>query len=336
MKQAMFQESREDNKVLCGLCSHRCLIAPGHRGICAVRENQNGTLVSLVYDRIIARNIDPIEKKPLFHFLPGSQSYSIATPGCNFRCKHCQNADISQLPRDRDGMILGDAVTPAEIVADALQYRCASISYTYTEPTVYFELAYDTAKLARKQGLRNVFVTNGYITPEALREIAPYLDAANIDLKGYTDEFYRNVCGARLQPVLESIRLYKELGIWIEITTLVIPEHNDSANELKQIADFIRSIGVDVPWHVTRFHPTYKLIDQPRTPLETLKRAREIGLSAGLRYVYEGNIPNEGEETLCWNCGKLVVNRYGFSVEKNNVQKGTCGYCGAKMDGVWE
>jgi pyruvate formate lyase activating enzyme len=336
MKQAMFQESRGDNKVLCGLCSHRCLIASGHRGICAVRENQNGTLVSLVYDRIIARNIDPIEKKPLFHFLPGSLSYSIATPGCNFRCKHCQNADISQLPRDRGGMVLGDAVTPAEVVADALQYRCASISYTYTEPTIYFELAYDTAKLARKQGLRNVFVTNGYITPEALREIAPYLDAANIDLKGYTDEFYRNVCGARLQPVLDSIRLYKELGIWIEITTLVIPGHNDSENELKQIADFIRSIGVDVPWHVTRFHPTYKLMDQPRTPLETLKRAREIGLSAGLRYVYEGNIPGEGEETLCWNCGKLLVKRYGFSVEKNHVQNGKCGFCGTSMDGVWE
>jgi pyruvate formate lyase activating enzyme len=336
MKQAMFQESREDNKVLCGLCSHRCLIAPGHRGICAVRENRDGTLVSLVYDRIIARNIDPIEKKPLFHFLPGSLSYSIATPGCNFRCKHCQNADISQLPRDRGGLVLGDAVTPAEIVADALQYRCASISYTYTEPTIYFELAYDTAKLARKQGLRNVFVTNGYITPEALREIAPYLDAANIDLKGYTDEFYKNVCGARLQPVLDSIRLYKELGIWIEITTLVIPGHNDSEIELKQIADFIRDLGVDVPWHVTRFHPTYKLMDQPRTPLETLKRAREIGLSAGLRYVYEGNIPGEGEETLCWHCRKSLVKRYGFSVEENHVRNGKCGFCGTSMDGVWE
>lgn len=336
MKRAMFQEGREDNKVLCGLCSHRCLIAPGHRGICAVRENRDGELVSLVYDRIIARNIDPIEKKPLFHFLPGSLSYSIATPGCNFRCKHCQNADISQLPRDRGGTVLGDAVTPAEIVADALQYRCAGISYTYTEPTIYFELAFDTAKLARKQGLRNVFVTNGYITPEALREIAPYLDAANIDLKGYTDEFYRDVCGARLQPVLDAIRLYKELGIWIEITTLVIPGHNDSDAELKQIAEFIRSVGADVPWHVSRFHPTYKLTDSPRTPIETLKRAREIGLGAGLRYVYEGNIPGEGEETLCRSCGKSLVKRYGFSVEENHVHHGKCGQCGVPVDGVWE
>jgi pyruvate formate lyase activating enzyme len=336
MKQAMFQEPKEGKKVLCGLCSHRCLISPGHRGICAVRENRDGTLVSLVYDRIIARNIDPIEKKPLFHFLPGSLSYSVATPGCNFRCKHCQNADISQLSRDRGGMVPGEPASPAEIVEAAQRRHCASISYTYTEPTIFFELAYDTAKLARKAGLKNVFVTNGYITPEALREISPFLDAANIDLKGFSDDFYKKVCGARLQPVLDSIRLYKELGIWIEITTLVIPGHNDSENELRQIAQFVRSVGVDVPWHVSRFHPTYQLMDQPVTPVKTLKRARQIGLDAGLRYVYEGNIPGEGEETLCWSCGKTLMKRYGFSVEENHVKDGKCGYCGAKMDGVWE
>ena len=336
MKEAMFQEPKEGNKVQCGLCSHRCLIAPGHRGICAVRENRDGTLYSLVYDRIIARNIDPIEKKPLFHFLPGSLSFSLATPGCNFRCKHCQNADISQLPRDKGGLVPGEPVSPAEIVEAALRHHCASISYTYTEPTIFFELAYDTAKLARKAGVKNVFVTNGYITPEALREISPVLDAANIDLKGFTDDFYRNICGARLQPVLDSIRLYKELGIWIEITTLVIPGHNDSENELRQIAQFVRSVGEGVPWHVSRFHPTYKLIDQPRTPLETLKRARQIGIDEGLRYVYEGNIPGEGEETICWSCGKSLVKRYGFSVEENHIKDGKCGFCGAKMDGVWE
>ena len=336
MKQAMFQEPKEGKKVLCGLCSHRCLIAPGHRGICAVRENRDGTLVSLVYDRIIARNIAPIEKKPLFHFLPGSLSYSVATPGCNFRCKHCQNADISQLPRDRGGMVPGEPASPAELVEAALRRHCASISYTYTEPTIFFELAYDTAKLARKAGLKNVFVTNGYITPEALREISPFLDAANIDLKGFTDDFYKKVCGARLQPVLDSIRLYKELGIWIEITTLVIPGHNDSENELRQIAQFVRSVGVDVPWHVSRFHPTYQLMDQPVTPVKTLERARQIGLDAGLRYVYEGNIPGEGEATLCWSCGKTLMKRYGCSVEENHVKDGKCEYCGAKMDGVWE
>jgi pyruvate formate lyase activating enzyme len=300
-----------------------------------VRENRDGVLYSLVYDKVIARNVDPIEKKPLFHFQPGSYSYSIATPGCNFRCKHCQNADISQLPRDRGGMILGEPVSPVELVAAALAARCKSISYTYTEPTIYFELAFDTARLAAEAGLKNVFVTNGYITPEALAAIRPFLHAANIDLKGFSDDFYRNVCGARLGPVLDAIRLYKEYGIWIELTTLVIPGLNDSDAELTQIAEFIRSVGQDVPWHVTRFHPTYKLMDQPRTPVETLKRARDIGLAAGLRYVYEGNIPGEGEETVCWSCKKTLVKRIRFTVEENQIRDGMCRSCGVTIDGVW-
>jgi pyruvate formate lyase activating enzyme len=335
MKQAMFQEAREGKKVQCSLCSHRCLISPGKRGICAVRENRDGILYTLVYDKVIARHIDPIEKKPLFHFLPGSLSYSIATPGCNFRCQHCQNADISQLPRDHSGTLSGEGVSPALLVDAALKNGCGSISYTYTEPTIYFELAYDTARLAAEAGLKNVFVSNGYITPEALREIKPYLHAANIDLKGYNDDFYKKVCGARLQPVLDSIRLYRELGIWIEITTLVIPGHNDSDKELKGIAQFIKSVGEDIPWHVSRFHPTYKLIDQPVTPLETLKRARTIGFEAGLRYVYEGNIPGEGEDTVCWSCKKTLVKRIGFSVLENMIKDNTCGFCGVAIAGVW-
>lgn len=335
MKTALFQEAKEGKAVLCGLCCHRCLISDGKRGICAVRENREGVLYSLVYDKIIARNIDPIEKKPLFHFLPGSLSYSIATPGCNFRCLHCQNADISQLPRDHGGAIVGEAVIPQSIVGAARARQCASISYTYTEPTIFFELALDTARIAAEVGLKNVFVTNGYITPEALETIQPVLHAANVDLKGFRDEFYKKVCGARLQPVLDAIRLYKKLGIWIEITTLVIPGHNDSAEELRDIAQFIRSVGEDVPWHVSRFHPTYKLIDQPRTPVETLKRAREIGFEAGLRYVYEGNIPGEGEETLCWSCKKTLVRRIGFSIEENLVKDGKCPSCNAAIDGVW-
>jgi pyruvate formate lyase activating enzyme len=335
MKQAMFQEALEGKKVQCSLCSHRCLISDGKRGICAVRENRDGILYSLVYDKVIARNIDPIEKKPLFHFHPGSLSYSLATPGCNFRCRHCQNADISQLARDHGGVVLGEEVPPSAIVAAALKHHCASISYTYTEPTIYFELAYDTARLAAEAGLKNVFVTNGYITPEALKVIRPYLHAANIDLKGFTDEFYKKVCGARLQPVLDAIRLYKEFGIWIEITTLVIPGHNDSDDELKGIAKFVKSVGEDIPWHVTRFHPTYKLTDQPRTPLETLKRARQIGFEAGLRYVYEGNIPGEGEQTLCWRCKKSLIKRIGFSVEEIKVTEDKCPYCGAIIDGEW-
>jgi pyruvate formate lyase activating enzyme len=335
MKQAMFQEAKEAKKVQCGLCSHRCIIVPGKRGICSVRENRDGILYTLVYDKVIAQHIDPIEKKPLFHFQPGSLSYSIATPGCNFRCKHCQNADISQLPRDRGDMILGATVSPSAIVDAALKNHCASISYTYTEPTIYFELAYDTARLAAGAGLKNVFVSNGYITPEALKEIKPYLHAANIDLKGYTDEFYKKICGARLQPVLDSIRLYHELGIWIEITTLVIPGQNDSDMELKGIAQFIRSVGQDIPWHVSRFHPTYKLMDQPITPIETLKRARQIGFDAGLRYVYEGNIPGEGEDTVCWSCKNALVSRIGFSVLENMVKDSKCKFCGASIEGVW-
>lgn len=335
MKTAMFQQVEAEKKVRCGLCSHRCLIQEGRRGICGVRENRDGVLYTLVYDKLIARNIDPIEKKPLFHFLPSSLSYSIATPGCNFRCLHCQNADISQLPRDTGGTIVGEAVSPGQIVAAAKAARCASISYTYTEPTIYFELAYDTARLASEAGLKNVFVTNGYITPEALKEIRPYLHAANIDLKGFTEDFYRRVCGARLEPVLDSIKLYRELGIWIEITTLVIPGLNDSDDELKSIAEFVRSLGDDVPWHVTRFHPTYRLTDRPRTPLETLDRAMELGFEAGLKYVYEGNIPGEGEDTSCPSCRKVLVRRTGFFVEQNIIKDGKCPYCSTSISGVW-
>jgi len=335
MRVAMFQEVRDAHNVQCGLCSHRCLIPPGKRGICSVRENRDGTLYSLVYDKVIARNVDPIEKKPLFHFQPGSRSYSIATPGCNFKCKHCQNADISQLPHDHAGIVLGEEVRPSEIVEAALRHDCDSISYTYTEPTIYFELAYDTARLAADAGLKNVFVTNGYITPEALIRIKPFLHAANIDLKGFSDDFYTTVCGARLKPVLDAIRLYQELGIWIEITTLIIPGHNDSEDELRHIAEFIRSVGEHIPWHVSRFHPTYKLMDQPRTPVETLKQARRIGQDAGLRYVYEGNVPGEGEDTACWSCGKSLIKRMGFSVRENLIRDGACCYCHAKIDGIW-
>ncbi len=332
----MFQEPREDKKVRCSLCSHRCLIASGKRGICAVRENRDGVLYSLVYDKVIAQNIDPIEKKPLFHFLPGSRSFSIATPGCNFHCKHCQNADISQLPHDHGGVIVGDNIPPAAIVESAQTQRCKSISYTYTEPTIYFELAYDTARLAAEAGLKNVFVTNGYITPEALNVIRPYLHAANIDLKGFSDEFYKHICGARLQPVLDAIRLYKELGIWIEITTLVIPGHNDSDEQLTSIAQFIKSVGEDIPWHVSRFYPTYKLVDQPVTPLATLTRARQIGIDAGLLHVYEGNVPGQGEDTICPGCKQTVVKRIGFTVQENQIIDGKCKQCKTKIAGVWE
>ncbi len=334
MHEAMLWEKLGEDKLHCFLCSHHCKIREGQRGVCAVRENKGGALYTLVYDRVIARNVDPIEKKPLFHFQPGSFSFSIATPGCNFKCLHCQNADISQMPRDAK-IIMGDQISPETIVETALRANCKSISYTYTEPTIFFELAYDTARLAVKQGLKNVFVTNGYITREALDVIKPYLHAANIDLKSFRDDFYRKVCGARLDKVLDAIKYYHECGVWIELTTLIIPGYNDSPEELRDIARFIASVNPEIPWHVTQFYPTYKIIDRPRTPVEKLREARRIGMEEGLRYVYEGNVPGEGgENTYCASCGKLIIKRYGYIISEKNVKDGACGSCGAKLPGI--
>ncbi|MBP8718851.1 MAG: AmmeMemoRadiSam system radical SAM enzyme, partial [Candidatus Atribacteria bacterium] len=287
MKEAMFYKKLADHKVKCVLCAHRCEIVSGKRGICRVRENQEGVLYSLNYQRLIAEHIDPIEKKPLFHFYPGSQSYSIAAIGCNFRCLHCQNWSISQVRKD---IIEGEKVSPERVVQAALHSGCSSISYTYTEPTIYFETAFEISRLAQQKGLKNVFVTNGYLSSEALHYIAPYLDAANIDLKAMSDKFYREICGARLEPVLECIRQYYELGIWIEITTLIIPGYNDKEEELAQIAQFIADIDRGIPWHVTAFYPTYQLYNASPTPLSTLKRAYQIGKEKGLYYVYQGNV----------------------------------------------
>lgn len=330
----MFYQKKGDGGVQCALCNHRCLIKDGKRGICSVRENRGGTLYSLVYGKCISQSIDPIEKKPFFHFYPGTGSFSIATVGCNFQCKHCQNYSISQMPRGQEEVI-GEYVSPQKIVDAAKSSHCTSIAYTYTEPTIFYEYAYDTAVVAHKQNIKNVFVTNGYTTPEALRHIQPYLDGANVDLKSFSDEFYRKICRARLQPVLDSLKLYKELGIWLEITTLIIPTYNDSDEELKNIAGFIFSLGPDTPWHISAYYPTYKLNDQPRTSVQTLQRAREIGLKAGLRYVYEGNVPGEaGENTYCYSCGKLLIERLGFSIAHYQIRKTKCPDCGAQIDGI--
>ncbi|NOZ58360.1 MAG: AmmeMemoRadiSam system radical SAM enzyme [Euryarchaeota archaeon] len=335
MDEARFYEPLGGGRVRCNLCSHRCVIAEGKRGICGVRENRGGRLYTLVYGRAIAYHVDPIEKKPLFHFLPGTKSYSIATVGCNFRCLHCQNWEISQMPREGRG-VSGIHLPPEEVVEQAQRHGCASISYTYTEPTIFAEYAVDCARLAGERGIKNVFVTNGYITEDALREVAPHLDAANIDLKGFTDEFYREVCGARLEPVLRSIRLYREMGVWVEVTTLIIPGHNDDEEQLRGIARFIRSVGREVPWHVTRFHPDYRLTEVPSTPLETLRRAMEIGREEGLLYVYMGNVPGEGEDTLCPGCGEVLIQRRGFEILKYRIREGRCPECGTEIHGVWE
>ncbi|MBL7196124.1 MAG: AmmeMemoRadiSam system radical SAM enzyme, partial [Desulfobacterales bacterium] len=277
--EAYLYKPLKEKKVKCTLCSHRCIIKDGKRGICGVRENRDGILESLVYGRLIAKHIDPIEKKPLFHFLPGSISYSIATVGCNFKCLFCQNADISQMASDHNGMIIGDYCSPKDVVDAAEKGKCKSIAYTYTEPTVFFEFAFDTAKLAHERGIRNVFITNGYMSSEALNMISPYLDAANVDLKAFTKSFYKEICGAKLEPVKETLKLMKKLGIFVEVTTLLIPGLNDGAEELKELALFIAgSLGTETPWHVSAFYPTYRLTDRPPTPVESLVMAREIGI----------------------------------------------------------
>jgi pyruvate formate lyase activating enzyme len=334
MKEAMFYEREGVGQVRCGLCRFRCLIGDGACGICAVRENRGGTLYSLVYSKICAESVDPIEKKPLFHLLPGSSSYSIATVGCNFGCRHCQNYSISQVAKGAP--IRGGEISPREIVQRALAAGCRSISYTYTEPTIFFEFAYDTARLAREAGLKNIFVTNGYISREALATIAPFLDAANIDLKGFSESFYRDVVHARLSEVLDSIVEYRRQGIWIELTTLIIPGLNDSDTELRGLAEFIvTNLGSDSPWHVSGFHPTYQLTDRPATPVETLRKARQIGIAAGLRYVYEGNRPGDGgENTFCPNCSVLLIERYGFRISSNRLRDGVCPECGTVIAGV--
>lgn len=334
MKEAMFYTRESDNRVRCGLCRFRCLIASGARGHCHVRENRDGTLYSLVYGKVCAEHLDPIEKKPLFHVMPGSNSYSIATVGCNFRCRHCQNYPISQVAAN--GHIPGEERAPDTIVKNALASGCRSIAYTYTEPTVFFEFALDTARLARQAGLLNVFVTNGYISSEALAAIAPYLDAANIDLKGFSDGFYRDIVHARLSEVLDSIIEYRHRGIWVELTTLIIPGLNDSERELQGIATFIvDNLGVDTPWHVSQFYPTYQMTDRPRTPPETLRRAVDIGMTAGLRYVYEGNVPGRGgENTICPSCAALLIERYGYVITANRIVNATCPDCGAAVAGI--
>jgi pyruvate formate lyase activating enzyme len=284
----------------------------------------------------VAANVDPIEKKPLFHFHPGTLSFSVATVGCNMHCLHCQNAEISQMPFDR-GKIEGRRLSPGEAVSAALAGNCRSISFTYTEPTVYFEYAYDTARKAAEAGLENVFVTNGYIEAGPLEAIQPWLHGANVDLKSFRDSFYRKVCKARLAPVLDTLKRMRSLGIWLEVTTLLIPGRNDEEEELRDIARFLRDLGEEVPWHVSAYHPTYRMTDRPRTPLKTLRRAWEIGREEGLLFVYTGNVPgDEGENTHCPQCGTCVIRRHGFQVLSMDLEHGRCHQCNREVPGRFD
>jgi pyruvate formate lyase activating enzyme len=300
-----------------------------------VRENRDGTLVTLVYGRAIAQHVDPIEKKPLFHFHPGSRSYSIATAGCNFRCAFCQNWEISQLPREH-ALTEGRLAAPGQIALTARQAGCVSISYTYTEPTIFAEYALDTAREAVGLGLKNVFVSNGYMTPELLRLMVGLIHAINVDLKAGRGEFYHKVSGADLKPVLANLKLIQQLGIWLEVTTLIIPGLNDSDTELAWVARFLHDeLGPDAPWHISRFYPQYQMDSTPSTPSATLERAWQIGQAAGLRYIYVGNVPgHDTESTRCPGCGALVIARYGYHTRVRGLRDGRCTACGAVIAGV--
>jgi pyruvate formate lyase activating enzyme len=334
MQEAMLYEKLARNRVRCNLCAHHCVIADGKRGICRVRENRGGVLYTLVYGRTIGQHVDPVEKKPLYHFYPGSLAYSIATPGCNFRCRWCQNWQISQAPRERD-LISGREASPEQIVANAIETGSRSIAYTYTEPTVFFEYAYHTALLAHLNGLTNIYVTNGYMTKEMLETFHPYLDAANVDLKAFRNETYHHYVGAGLQPILDSMKRMKQMGFWLEVTTLLIPGLNDNPDELRDAARFIvQELGVDTPWHISRFFPAYRMTDRPPTPIRTLNKARDIGLEEGLRYVYMGNVDGESN-TICYHCGRLLIRRKGYWIAENHIRKGNCPACGTPVSGVW-
>jgi pyruvate formate lyase activating enzyme len=295
MKEALFYTKLDGQRIKCDLCNQSCRIDPGKRGLCGVRENRKGALYSLNYGRVIAANVDPIEKKPLYRFLPGTKTFSIASVGCNFRCSHCQNADISQASKEgrffERQEIPGEDMTPEQIVQQARALGCPSISYTYTEPTIFFEYALDCMKLANREGLKNIWVSNGYTSTPALEMAKPYLDAVNIDLKFFRNETYIKICGAMLQPVLDNLIWYKKNDIWLEVTTLIIPTLNDSKEDLEGIAGFIKTeLGADTPWHVSAFYPTYKLTDKPPTPPETVLLAQKLGKKASLKYVYTGNV----------------------------------------------
>ncbi len=335
LHEAMLYEKLPDEAVQCHLCGHECRIAPDGLGICRVRQNVGGRLVSLNYGHLVAAHVDPIEKKPLYHFLPGTTSMSIAAAGCNFQCEFCQNWQISQQPRCGRADA-GQSATPEQVVAATRRKGCASISYTYTEPTIYFEMAYETATLAVEAGLKNCFVSNGFMTPAAVRTIAPVLDAINVDLKAFREETYRTRMKGRLAPVLECLHTLVAEGVWVEVTTLVVPGMNDSSAELGDIAGFIATdLGIDVPWHVSRYHDNYQMTGRGATPIETLAEAVRLGRAAGLRYVYQGNVAGTGGDTRCPGCEALVIGRQGYTAEVGGLRDGDCAACGEAIAGLW-
>ncbi|MEW6100749.1 MAG: AmmeMemoRadiSam system radical SAM enzyme [Candidatus Omnitrophota bacterium] len=335
LKEALFYEKLDNNAVRCQLCPRQCFIPGGKRGFCGVRENRKGTLYSLVYAKPVAIHIDPIEKKPLFHFLPSTNAFSIATAGCNLRCKFCQNWEISQArPEDVRYVYL----EPEELVAKAKEAGAPTIAYTYTEPTIFYEYVLETAKLAKEGGLKNVMHSAGYINEEPLRKLAKYLDAANVDLKGFKEEYYAKVSEASLGPVLRSLKILKEEGVHLEITNLVLPGYNDDEETITRMCAWIKgNLGADTPLHFSRFFPMYKLLSLNPTPVATLEKARQIAKGLGLKHVYIGNVAGHaGEHTYCPKCNSLLIERKGYFVVQSNIENGSCKFCGEKISGVWD
>jgi pyruvate formate lyase activating enzyme len=319
----------------CLLCPNHCRLKPGDRGICRARANIDGKLYSLVYGNPCSANVDPIEKKPLFHFLPTTKVFSIATAGCNFRCLNCQNWQISQSrPEDTTNI----EMFPADVVKNALATSSKSIAYTYSEPSIFYEYMYDTAKLGKEKGLHNVWVTNGHMNPEPLGELCDHLDAANIDLKGFDNDIYWQLNAGTLKPVLNSIKLAVEKKVWTEVTWLIVPTWTDDIDTITQGMEWLyKNIGPDYPVHFSRFHPLHKLTALPQTSLATLEKARKIAMDEGMRYVYIGNVPgNKAEHTYCPKCGKIVIKRRGYSVDLSNFDNGACSSCGESIAGVWK
>lgn len=344
-KEAMFYEKlsgkdkneiKDKQAVQCHLCPNNCMIMQGKRGSCGVRENHDGTLYSMVYGKLVAASTDPIEKKPLFHFMPNTNTLSIATSGCNLHCMWCQNWDISQIDHNEAHSY---DMTPEGVVKKALKEKCQSISYTYVEPAIFYEFVLDVAELARKKGLKNVLVSNGYLNPEPIKKLYRHIDAVNIDLKGFTEEFYRKYCSARLKPVLDAIIQIKEMGIWLELTTLIIPGKNDDMQLIKKMCLWIKdNVGTDVPLHFSRFHPAYKMQNVKPTPLATLEQAYKIAKQTGIKHVYIGNVREEEKEhTICPKCSETLIKRSAFfHVYENKLSQGKCPGCGEKIAGVWK
>lgn len=349
MRPAVLYEKMGKGAVRCQSCAHYCLISKDNTGLCGVRYNDDGKLFLGVYGRPVSVNIDPVEKKPLYHFLPGTEIFSLGTVGCNFGCDFCQNADISQVTRTQEHLntrtqehkkyfsAFGEDWPPKKIVEYCVKKKIPSIAYTYNEPTIYAEYIYDTAVLAKEQGIKNVLVSNGYQSKESLNYLAPVIDAINIDLKAWNEKFYLQICKAKLSVVKENIKLWKEKGVWVELTTLLIPGRNDHEDELKGMAEFIAKIDKGMPWHLSRFFPQYKMMDGEVTSMATLLKAYEIGKKAGLKYIYVGNVPDsEYEKTSCPKCGQMLIERERMGVVKNELAEGNCPKCGERVEGVWK